>query len=251
MSNSIWATLSAIDCNEHAEKKGQFNYLAWTWAWAMVKENYPRAYYSLEPDIVYPNGTMEVRVNVGIPEGDDIVGLTHQMWLPVLDNKNNAIKNPDSFDINSARMRCLVKCLAMFGLGHYIYAGESMPQPQGLSDEEYQVFVGFVAEKDGLGLLKYMEEIGSEKCTEAYNRAPQGQKVKFKDSVKVVQDSGQEVINTYVNEIEGALDADDPDHVKALLEEVKEDGEWLKTRVWARLTPVAHEQIKQLLKEAA
>ena len=27
-------------------------------------------------------------------------------------------------------MRCLVKCLAMFGLGHYIYAGEDLPSAE-------------------------------------------------------------------------------------------------------------------------
>ena len=32
------------------------------------------------------------------------------------------------FDINKTIMRCLVKNLAMFGLGHYIYAGEDLPQ---------------------------------------------------------------------------------------------------------------------------
>ena len=26
-------------------------------------------------------------------------------------------------------MRCLTKCMAMFGLGHYIYAGEDIPKP--------------------------------------------------------------------------------------------------------------------------
>ena len=31
------------------------------------------------------------------------------------------------FDINTAIMRCLVKNLAMFGLGLYIYAGEDLP----------------------------------------------------------------------------------------------------------------------------
>ena len=31
------------------------------------------------------------------------------------------------FDINKAIMRCLTKCLAMFGLGLYIYAGEDLP----------------------------------------------------------------------------------------------------------------------------
>jgi hypothetical protein len=48
------------------------------------------------------------------------------MWLPVMDHRNKAIINPDKFAINSSKMRCLVKCFAMFGLGHYIYAGEDI-----------------------------------------------------------------------------------------------------------------------------
>lgn len=32
------------------------------------------------------------------------------------------------FDINKTLMRCLVKNLAMFGLGLYIYAGEDLPE---------------------------------------------------------------------------------------------------------------------------
>lgn len=31
------------------------------------------------------------------------------------------------FDVNKAIMRCLVKNLAMFGLGLYVYAGEDLP----------------------------------------------------------------------------------------------------------------------------
>ena len=50
------------------------------------------------------------------------------MWLPVMDHRNKAIVNPDKFAINSSKMRCLVKCFSMFGLGHYIYAGEDLPQ---------------------------------------------------------------------------------------------------------------------------
>ena len=34
------------------------------------------------------------------------------------------------FDINKAIMRCLVKNLAMFGLGLYIYSGEDLPEAQ-------------------------------------------------------------------------------------------------------------------------
>ena len=133
---SVWATLSAIDCSKHTERKGQFSYLSWTWAWAMVKERYPEADYVLEDDVVYPDGTMEVRVSV------DIGGLHHTMWLPVLDFKNRAIPLPDAFAINSSRMRCLVKCLAMFGLGHYIYAGESTPQEPVIEETKEMIQAG-------------------------------------------------------------------------------------------------------------
>jgi len=136
MSKSIWETLSTIDCSEHVEKKGQFSYLAWTWAWAMVKEHYPEADYLLRDDLVFPDGTMEVRVEVSIEN------LCHAMWLPVLDFKNKAIPNPNAFDINSARMRCLVKCLAMFGLGHYIYAGESLPQEKAIEESPEMIRAG-------------------------------------------------------------------------------------------------------------
>lgn len=133
---SVWASLSAIDCREHTEKKGGFDYLSWTWAWAMVKERFPDAMYKLEDDIMYLDGTMEVRVTV------TIANLSHTMWLPVLDFKNKAISKPNSFDINSARMRCLVKCLAMHGLGHYIYAGESAPQERQIEETKQMIQAG-------------------------------------------------------------------------------------------------------------
>jgi hypothetical protein len=71
-------------------------------------------------------------------------GLTHEMWLPVMDSNNKAMKSEPytiktkykdivvgkatMFDINKTIMRCLVKCLGMFGLGLYIYAGEDLPE---------------------------------------------------------------------------------------------------------------------------
>jgi hypothetical protein len=55
---------------------------------------------------------------------------------------NKPIACPDAFDINSARMRCLVKCLAMFGLGHYIYAGESTPQEPVIEETPEMVRAG-------------------------------------------------------------------------------------------------------------
>jgi hypothetical protein len=39
------------------------------------------------------------------------------MWLPVMDYNQKAISNPDAREISDARMRCFVKCAALFGHG--------------------------------------------------------------------------------------------------------------------------------------
>jgi hypothetical protein len=52
--------------------------------------------------------------------------------LPVMDHRNKPIQNPDAFQVNTAIMRCLTKCLAMHGLGLYIYAGEDLPEDDGV-----------------------------------------------------------------------------------------------------------------------
>ena len=52
------------------------------------------------------------------------------MWLPVIDFRNKSIiSNATTFDLNKTIMRCLTKNVAMHGLGHYIYAGEDLPEP--------------------------------------------------------------------------------------------------------------------------
>ena len=210
MSTSIWETLSTIDCSEHIEKKGQFSYLAWTWAWAMVKDNYSDAEYVLEDDIVYPDGTMEVRVEVSIPKAyyEHDNGLieplmqSHTMWLPVLDFKNKAIQNPNAFDINSARMRCLVKCLAMFGLGHYIYAGESLPAPPAASQEDYEELVSLVAQEKSWELRDFVIAQG-DKMDTLFNMAPQGKKSKFKSDVRRVYAVSNDFIRQWIGVVDG------------------------------------------------
>ena len=119
---SVWTKLSSINVNENTEKKGMFTYLSWAWAWGIVKENYPAATYEVHDNIFYPDDSVETRVSVTIEDQ------THTMWLPVMDNKNKPIHGPHARDISDTRMRCFVKAIAMHGLGHYIYAGEDIPQ---------------------------------------------------------------------------------------------------------------------------
>lgn len=118
---SVWETLSKIDCNEHKESKNGLSYLSWAWAWGILMENYPDATYEFFNECRDDLGHVEVWCRVRIGELERI------MWLPVMDYKNNAMKNPDLRKISDTRMRCLTKCISMFGLGHYIYAGEDLP----------------------------------------------------------------------------------------------------------------------------
>jgi hypothetical protein len=48
--------------------------------------------------------------------------------FPVLNHSNKPVQNPNAFDVNTALQRCLVKAIAMLGLGLYIYAGEDLPE---------------------------------------------------------------------------------------------------------------------------
>ena len=135
---SVFERLSAINLNEHVEKKSNLTYLSWAWAWSATKKECPDATYKILPtDYDEALGFMchtEVTIE----------GETLGMWLPVMDGANKSMlktsyayasrygdKTVDAattFDINKTLMRCLVKNLAMFGLGIYIYAGEDVPE---------------------------------------------------------------------------------------------------------------------------
>ncbi len=119
--------LLKINVNDHTERKGNLTYLSWAWAWAEVLKIDPAASWVAHewadrPAMFLPDGSAMVKVSVTV-KGD-----TKLCVLPVMDNRNRAIQNPDAFAINTAIMRCLAKAIAMHGLGLYIYAGEDLPE---------------------------------------------------------------------------------------------------------------------------
>lgn len=112
--------LRKINVNEHTEKKGQLTYLSWAWAVDTLLQHDSGATWEF-PEPKYYGDTVMVFCNV------TAFGKTMKMQLPVMDNRNNAISNPDARKISDATMRCLAKCIACFGIGLYIYAGEDLP----------------------------------------------------------------------------------------------------------------------------
>lgn len=139
-----FAELYSLNVNEYVEKKNDLSYLSWSYAWAEFKKIYPDATYEVKKDergrCYFGDANIGYMVYTSVSAG----GLTYEMWLPVMDGANKAMKDEPytystkyaektveamtMFDVNKTVMRCLVKNLAMFGLGLYIYAGEDLPK---------------------------------------------------------------------------------------------------------------------------
>lgn len=146
---NTFETLSSINVNEYTEKKNGLTYLTWSYAWKEFKKVCPDATYEV---VKFDGKPYVYDENLGYMCYTTVTvnGLTHEMWLPVMDGANKAMKAvpytykvksygkevektvqaATMFDINKTIMRCLVKNLAMFGLGLYIYAGEDLPEAE-------------------------------------------------------------------------------------------------------------------------
>ena len=141
--SDVFDTLYGVNVNEFTEKKGKFTYISWAHALAEVKKRYPNISWSvskfIEKSAMYVDDKL-VQTERTVPYMRDSQGytmvevevtideITLPEVFPVLDYRNKAVQNPDSFQVNTAIKRALTKCYANFGLGLYIYAGEDLTQ---------------------------------------------------------------------------------------------------------------------------
>ena len=147
----IFNILNALNVNKFVDKKNGLSYVSWSAAWQEFRKRCPDASYEIErfegkPYMVDEYGIMAF---TNLTTG----GQTYEMWLPVMDSNNRAMRETEQkivtkagkeiivpkatmFDVNKTIMRCLVKNLAMFGLGLYIYAGEDLPDNMMSEDEK-------------------------------------------------------------------------------------------------------------------
>ena len=162
METEVFGLLNKIDCSEHIEKKSngkvELSYLSWAWAWHYVKSRYSDATYTIFKDEQNRPYIEDADYGIMCYTTVTIQGQALEMWLPVMDGANRALRRKPyvekvwnkkdgkweektvaaatMFDINKTIMRCLVKNLAMFGLGLYIYAGEDLLED--MSEEKQQ-----------------------------------------------------------------------------------------------------------------
>ena len=199
--------LFAINCNDKTEKKNngstELTYLSWCYAWSEVKKLYPNARYDIlkfgENKLPY---VFDEKTGYMVFTRVEIEDIEHEMWLPVMDSSNKAMKDKPykytvkkfnaktkqyelvekevqpatMFDINKTIMRCLTKNLAMFGLGLYIYAGEDLPEnvdneePKNsakkelmIQDSQKELIINKFEKEE---IKKYLEEINKSKLSD-------------------------------------------------------------------------------------
>ena len=139
----IFKTLNAIDVNSYLKTKFKFKFLPWMSALTIVKNIYPNSYYEVQKFDNKPylfDEQLGYMIFTKITINDNCL----ECWLPVMDYSNKAMKHvkynykdnrqiektvesATMFDINTSIMRCLVKNIAMHGLGSYVYVGDDLP----------------------------------------------------------------------------------------------------------------------------
>jgi len=248
--SEVWQTLSKIDVSHKVEKKGNLSYLSWAWAWGVLMEHYPASRYEFKAPVFFEDRSCEVWVSVQVGSTDSF--LSHEMWLPVMDHRNKSIQNPDSRAISDTRMRCLTKCLAMFGLGHYIYAGEDLPEvgsisvPRSYTDGEKEMMDRLAVKGDSVAFHAFWSKLGEQKQNDLFNSFEKGRITKNKEIIRRLDSEGKTKVDKYVSEIKEAFENQDVTYLIQLKSGMSEQE---KVLVAKHLTKEQVIQLKELPEE--
>ena len=121
------------DLSELIAKKGQFNYLSWADAVDILRTLKPDATWRVVKD--EQNGWPYVISDAGcfVEVEVTVDGIPLSQVHPILDNRNQTVKEPNAFQVNTSIQRCLAKAIALHGLGLYLYRGEDLPDADGFT----------------------------------------------------------------------------------------------------------------------
>ena len=144
---SAFATLNKINVQKYVEKKGNFNYLSWSYAVQELLKVCPNATWNVhifkDKDGV-DQPFMRNETGTYVQVSDDVDGIIRAQVHPVLDNRNQSILKPNAFQVNTSIQRCLAKAIALHGLGLYIYAGEDLPEIM-MENKQKSTIVGMLS----------------------------------------------------------------------------------------------------------
>lgn len=123
---NYFTELYRVNVAEHVEKKNGFSYVSWPFAVAELRKRHPTATWEVVrfEGLPYQLTPLGFFVEVAVTVNEIRLSQIH----PVLDHANRPLKEPNAFHINTSIQRCLVKAIALHGLGLFVYAGEDLPE---------------------------------------------------------------------------------------------------------------------------
>ena len=130
---SLFERLRSINVSQYVEKKNGLDYLSWAGAFILMHENcnfdYEKHVFPIgNTELPYTfdhNGWAYVKVTVHAGLAGNLTEKVTEIF-PVMNYANKPIQNPNSFQVNTAHQRCLVKCFAYLGLGIDLYLKEDL-----------------------------------------------------------------------------------------------------------------------------
>jgi Protein of unknown function (DUF1071) len=125
MMDNYFARLNQINVSDHIERKGDFAYLSWPFAVTQLRLADPQACWEVRRFDGLPY--LKTETGYFVEVAVTVQAVTLSQIHPVLDGKNRPLIEPSAFDINTSIQRCLVKAIALHGLGLHVYAGEDLP----------------------------------------------------------------------------------------------------------------------------
>ena len=130
---NVFSTLNKVDVSQYTKKKGKFSYLSWCFAVQELLRVCPSATWEVHifdcpENLIAKQPYMKTDVGYFVQVTVEVDSIKRTQVHPVLDNRNQSIKEPNSFEINTSIQRCLAKAIALHGLGLYIFAGEDLPE---------------------------------------------------------------------------------------------------------------------------
>ena len=138
--NKFYDTLRNEEYKQFVEKKGKYDYLSWAVAVDFANKCFQYVEYEIQnytmttsngstltvPYMLLPNSTALVKVTLKLTDFDGDVR-THEECLAIRDQRNRAVVNPDSAQVENAIRRCIAKAISMLtGFGIELWFGEDI-----------------------------------------------------------------------------------------------------------------------------
>ena len=199
----------------------------------MVSEEYDDANFYYADPVTFPDGTMMVKAVVTVD------GKQMEQTLPVMDNRNRAIANPDARAISDAQQGALVKCLSLFGVGIGLYLGKVKHV---IEKSNYEKAEDYLTAQDSMGFHEFVHGLSERDQTDAFNDAPPGRKSAYKSEWRALM----KVADSFLDEVASSIgDAAANDDEVLLAETISELSTYERKAVWGRLDVAEQEYVQR------